>query len=237
MKRITHLISTGLLCCIVILTHGCKKAEPKVEEPEVAAVDPYAGTIPSVSYKAIMVKYTVASYPKWKDVYLSNAAVRESFGMSQTTIGRGTEDTSTAIVLNTIQDIQKAKDYGASPNVEAVFKKAGITKPPVVAFLNVIRDDTSTIPQKNRLMVAVRVKDFDTWTKVYDGEGRAARAANGLLDRALAREAEDPAMVYILFAITDQEKAKAYMQSEELKKLMADAGVEGPPSFYYFAWE
>ena len=237
MKQTIHLVLAGLLFGLILFTGGCKKAEPKVEEPEVVAVDPYAGTIPAVSYKAIMVKYTVASYPKWKEVYMSNAAVRESFGMSETIIGRGTEDTSTAIVLNTIQDIQKAKDYGASPMVESVFKKAGITKPPVVAFLNVIRDDTSTIPQKNRLLVAVRVKDFDAWTKVYDGEGRAARAANGLLDRALAREAEDPAMVYIIFAITDPEKARAYMQSEELKKLMADSGVEGPPSFYYFAWE
>jgi len=237
MKRINLFASTGLFICLFLLTIGCKKAEPKVEEPAVVAIDPYAGTIPSVSYQAIMIKYNVASYPKWKEVYLNNAPNRQSYGITDGYIGRGTEDTSSAIVLNKVADLQKAKDFGASPKVKTVMQKEGLTKPPIVAFLDVIRDDTSSIPENNRVIVAHRVKDFDTWLKAYDGEGRAARAANGLLDRGLAREMEDPAMVYIVFAVTDKEKAMARMQSEELKKLMTEAGVEGPPAFYFFKWE
>lgn len=63
---------------------------------------------------------------------------------------------------------------------------------------------------------------------------RSVRAENGLLDRALARDADDPNTVYIVFAISDKEKSMARMQSEELKKTMTDAGVEGAPSFFYY---
>jgi hypothetical protein len=227
----------GLLLISLLFTGSCKKAEPTVEEPVVAEVNPFEGTIPSVSYKAMMVKYNMASYPKWKEVYLGNASNRQAFGIAEGYIGRGNEDTSSAIVLNRIEDVQKAKDFGTSPKVKTAMAKAGLTKPPVVALLDVIRDDTSSIPENNRVIVAHRVKDFDTWLKAYDGEGRAARAANGLLDRGLAREIEDPTMVYIVFAITDKAKVMARIQSAELKTIMSDAGVEGPPAFYFYAWE
>ena len=47
----------------------------------------------------------------------------------------------------------------------------------------------------------------------------------------MARSMEDPNVVYILFAVSDWEKANERANSEDLKKLMTDAGVEGPPTF------
>jgi quinol monooxygenase YgiN len=84
-------------------------------------------------------------------------------------------------------------------------------------------------------MIAHRVKDFEAWLKVFDEEGPAKRKENGFLDRGLARGLDNPNMVYIVFAITDKEKAKARINSAELKKIMTDAGVEGPPQFMYFS--
>jgi hypothetical protein len=98
----------------------------------------------------------------------------------------------------------------------------------------VIRDDNSPIEQKERLIVAHHVKDFDAWLKAFDGEGKEARASYGLLDRGLARGVDDPNMVYVLFAVTDIAKAKARSSSPELKKLMTDAGVDGPPTVSFY---
>jgi hypothetical protein len=55
-----------------------------------------------------------------------------------------------------------------------------------------------------------------------------------LTDRGLARGIDDQNMVYIVFAITDKEKATARMNSEELKKIMTDAGVDGAPQIMYY---
>ena len=211
------------MLCLLTFTSGCKTEPKAVEEP-----------IPASSYKAIMVKHSVASYPAWKEVYMGHDSVRQAYGITPMFIARGSEDTTTVLVMNKLTDVQKAKDFAASPDLKMVMEKAGVTGPPTVAFLDVVRDDTSSIPQNDRLMVVHKVKDYDTWLKAYDGEGRATRAANGLLDRGLAREIDDPNMVYVVFAVTDKAKAMARMQSEELKKLMTDAGIEGPPSFYFY---
>jgi len=86
-------------------------------------------------------------------------------------------------------------------------------------------------------MITHRVKDFDAWLKVYDAEVVAKRMENGMLDWGLARNTDDPNMVYIFFAIADIEKAKARINSAELRKIMADAGVVGPPQVFYYKLE
>lgn len=46
-------------------------------------------------------------------------------------------------------------------------------------------------------------------------------------------ELKDRLMVIHKVAVSDMEKAKARIASEDLKKIMTDAGVEGVPFFYY----
>lgn len=109
-----------------------------------------------------------------------------------------------------------------------------MTGTPSFDYIEVVRNNDSVIEQKERMLVAHKVKDYDAWLKAFDGEGSATRAGYGLLDRGIARGIDDPNMVYVLFAVTDLAKAKARGQSEELKKLMADAGVVGPPKMHLF---
>ena len=109
--------------------------------------------------------------------------------------------------------------------------QAGVTAPPTIEFANTIRNDTTKTDINDRILVKHKVKDFDAWLKVYDDEGMDKRKSFGLVDRALARGMDDPNIVYIVFAVSDWDKANTRMQSEELKKLMTDAGVEGPPTF------
>ena len=65
----------------------------------------------------------------------------------------------------------------------------------------------------------------------------AARSANGIVDRGMARNVDDPNTVTVLFAVTDMAKAKAHVASPELKKIMTDAGVDGPPTITWFKWQ
>ena len=90
------------------------------------------------------------------------------------------------------------------------------------------------IDTKDRVMVTHRVKDFDAWVKVYDGEGKPTRASEGMVDRVLARGIDDPNIVHIVFAVTDMAKAKAAITSEAKKNLMMSAGVEGAPTIEFF---
>lgn len=44
----------------------------------------------------------------------------------------------------------------------------------------------------------------------------------------------DNHLASIVFAVTDMKKAKEFLNSKDLKDKMAKAGVEGPPTFFFY---
>lgn len=219
MKQILTFITSTALLFIV----SCNSANDASEK---AASD---------SFKLIMIQHPVSDFQSWLSVYNAHDSVRQSFGISNYAIGVGTDDPTMVVVFNKIKDEAKAKEFVALPALKEAMDQAGVTGNPTFQYMDVVRTDTTKIEQKDRLMIAHQVKNFDAWLKVFDDEGSAKRKENGLLDRGLARGLDNPNMVYIVFAIADKEKAKARINSDELKKTMMDAGVEGPPQFMYFS--
>ncbi|RTL58806.1 MAG: hypothetical protein EKK37_10810 [Sphingobacteriales bacterium] len=234
MKQISALLSAAMLVLLV----ACNNNEPAKEETKTTA-NTTATAKPTEPpafqpYTIVTVQHKVKDFDKWLPVYVADDSARKANGLTEIGIGRGLDNNNEIIVAFKADDIQKAKDFTKSPNLKTAMQKAGVTGPPTISYLTVIRDDNSNIEQKDRLMVAHHVKDFDAWLKVYDNEGKATRAANGLIDRGLARGVDDPNTVYVLFAVTDIAKAKARTNSPELKKLMTDAGVDGPPAINFY---
>jgi quinol monooxygenase YgiN len=221
MKHITLLLLAGITLCFFSCTSGGQDQ----------AEDNLANATP---FKLITVQHTVKDFAAFKVVYDSHDSMRQASGVTNFVMGRGLDNPNLVIVMNKISDTQKAKDFAASPDLKTAMDSAGVTDAPLISFVNVFRNDTSTITQTERLMVSHRVKDFDAWFKVYQAEGKAKRAENGLVERGMARDIDDPNRVTVVFAITDMVKAKARVGSEELKKLMTDAGVEGPPQIVFY---
>ncbi len=228
MKQISTIISAFIMLFMV----SCNNQPKPVEE----ATAPTPAKPAFTPYKAMLITHTVKDFDTWYAAFNGDTAARNAAGLTESSVGRGLDDNNMVVVFATASDIQKAKDFSASPALKETMTKAGVTSAPAVSYWNVLRDDTSKIPQMERLMVTHHVKDFDTWLKAYDGEGMATRAANGLVDRAMARGLDDPNTVTLLFAVTDMDKAKARVNSPELKKIMTDGGVDGPPQMTYFKW-
>lgn len=211
----------------IILFFSCKSGEEKKADDTVK-------TMEAKSFKLMMIKHPVADFTKWKETYLAHDSMRLAYGVHHFVIGRAVADSNQLIVFEKIDDLQKAKDFTTIPDLKDAMAQAGVTGPPVFEYAEAIRSDDSKIDIKDRVLIKHRVKDFDAWLKVYDEEGMKTRSENGILDRGLARGLEDPNMVYIVFAIADKAKADARMQSEDLKTLMMNAGVEGQPEFTFY---
>ncbi len=211
---------------ILFLLSSCNQ----VTEQEVEA-DPLAGLTP---FTAGMIQHPVKDYDHWKAAYMAHDSVRSAYGLTEISVSRVMGDSNSVIVLSRIDDLQKAKDFTALPELKTAMDSAGVTGPPTFTYMEVIRYDTTEATTNDRVMVSHKVKDFDTWFKAYSSEGRTARAGFGLVERGMGRDLQDSNLIYIAFALTDMEKAKARMASEDLKKIMTDAGVEGPPNFVYY---
>lgn len=185
-------------------------------------------------FKVVLIKHSVADYEKWKPAYVAHGSVRKEYGLTDLDLLRGIDNPNLILVVEKIADVKKAKEFTTLPDLKEAMEKAGVNSAPEFFYYDVIRNDDSKINTKDRVMVTHKVKDFDAWVKVYDGEGKATRASEGMVDRVLARGIDDPNLVHIVLAVTDMAKAKAAIFSEGKKKLMTSAGVEGPPTIEFF---
>ena len=235
MKNIKKILTPVLILVFTVAFLSCKNNKTEKAEPEKAMPkDTTTAVAVFEPFKIIGIKHKVADYDKWRKEYDAHDSIRMAYGISHYMIGRGIDDANMIIVIDKIIDVPKAKEFSVLPDLKEKMKKAGVISKPEFTYYDVIRNDTTKIDQKDRLMVTHRVKDFDAWLKVYDAEGTAKRLEEGFIDRGLARSIDDPNMVAIVFAITDMKKAKENIKSEAKKKLMMDAGVVGAPDMFFY---
>jgi hypothetical protein len=183
--------------------------------------------------KVMIIKHKVANYDKWKMGYDGHDSARLANGVHSYIIARGTEDSNMVMVAMKIDDVDKAKAMAADPAMKDVMKKAGVTGAAEIDYLEPVMSDTTGITQMVRLMVKHKVKDWDAWKKSFDSH-KQARADAGLVDRVVGYTVGDNHQVTLVFSVTDMEKAKAFMKSKDLEDKMKEAGVDGPPSFFFY---
>ena len=153
--------------------------------------------------------------------------------MQLVVVGRGIDSANRIMVVMKVSDVAKAKAFAADPRLKEAMTKSGVISKPDIELFHVIRFNPNS-HQKQWVIITHKVKDFDAWLKVYDGEGTATRASNGEVDVVLARGIDDPNLVHIVFDITDMAKAKADIYSDAKKKLMMSAGVMGMPVIQFY---
>ncbi len=179
------------------------------------------------------INHTVKDYAKWRPIFDADSVARNENGLSKIVVGRGMENTNKVYIALSVSDVQKAKDFSNNPRLKEVMGKGGVVSKPEIGFYHAMRFNPDS-KEKQWVVINHKVKDFDAWLKVYDGEGTAKRAEEGMVDVLLARGIDDPSIVYIVFDIIDLEKAKAAMSSEAKKNLMMSAGVEGAPKIDFY---
>ncbi len=188
---------------------------------------------PSGPTSIMIIRHKVANYAKWKTGYESHDSFRLASGLHNYIIARGTEDSNMLLVAVTMDNVDKAKEFAASPNLKAKMKDVGVTGTPMMDFLESVMNDTTAIQATIRVMVRSKVKDWDAWKKSFDGH-KQARMDAGLTDRVISYTVGDNHHVTLVFAVADIEKAKAFMNSQDLKDKMKEAGVEGPPDIFFY---
>lgn len=239
MKRLSAIVTAGLILFISSCNSGGKETESTATDTTAttASADtttPIMTPPAFTPFKVTIIQHHVKNFDTWKAAYLANDSLRQAYGITHFVFGRGLNDSNMVMIIDKITDENKAKEFSKLTALKAVMQKAGVNSMPTFSYANVVRNDDSQIDQKDRIMVVHKVKDFDTWLKGYDAEGKDTRAANGMIDRGLARDMDDSNLVSIVFAVTDMAKAKARAASPELKKLMMDAGVIGQPKVYFY---
>ena len=184
-------------------------------------------------FNALVIRHTVADYNVWRPYFDADSVNRNTAGLHLIGVSRGIENQNDIEIPFRIDDVQKAKDFTTNPDLKDVMQNAGVTSAPSMVFIKVLRMSKAIQMPGDYAEVIIHVKDYDSWFKVFDGEGAALRAKDGLVDGVLARGIDDPNLVYLVFKITSVEQAKAALVNPARKKLMQKSGVMGEPVVYY----
>lgn len=216
-------------------TEPKEAAKPAADTVAPAAAKPEPAPAPAVfkPFDIAEINHSVKDYAKWKPVFDLDSTARKAAGLDFIIIGRGLDKPNNLKIVLMASDIPKAKAFVADPKLKEAMAKGGVLSKPVIDYFHVIRSNPDS-KEKQWVVITHKVKDFDAWLKVYDGEGTAARAAEGMVDVVLARGVDDPNTVQLVFDIKDMAKAKAALSSAEKKKLMTSAGVEGAPKIEFY---
>jgi hypothetical protein len=230
-------LAAGIAVSISLLLVSCnegseKKAdETKTDTTSTTTTDPVVAEIPG---NFLLIKQKVANYAKWLPVYESNDSSRLANGLNKFVLGRGIgNDSNTVLVALKMNDVTKAKELTASKGMKERMQKAGVIGSPTFSFLETVTLDKGTDASTTRVWMMHKVKDWDAWKKEFDSH-KQVRLDAGLVDRAVGYSVGDNHMVSVICAVSDMEKAKAFMASKDLKDKMAAAGVEGPPTIYFY---
>jgi quinol monooxygenase YgiN len=234
MKRLPTMLAAFLAVTFFSCNSGTEKTEDKTADTTAAVVAPAPEKPTFEPFKVVSISHKVKNFAKWEEQYFAHDSVRKAYGITHYEIGRDLKDSNLVYIVDKMEDMAKAKTFSTLPNLKDAMKKAGVISQPGFSYAEVIRNDDSPTEYADRVGVAHHVKDFAAWLKVFDAEGPATRAANGLVDRVMARSLVDSNMVYLTFAVSDMAKAKARVTSPDLKKIMTDAGVDSPPTVRWF---
>ena len=244
MKQVKF-FATVFVAAGMLFLNSCNSGEEKKAETtgtDSSAVKPDSSTVaketPPVTTATgptsiMTIKHKVANYGKWKPAYESHDSVRLSYGLHNYVVARGTDDSNLVMVALKMDDVNKARELAASQGMKDRIKKAGVTGPVSIDYLESVMNDTTALQQTVRLMVKHKVKDWDAWKKTFDST-KQTRIDAGLTDRVVSHSVEDNKNVTVVFAVADVAKAKAFFNSKDLKDKMAKAGVVGPPSFFFY---
>jgi heme-degrading monooxygenase HmoA len=82
------------------------------------------------------------------------------------------------------------------------------------------------------LLIRHHVADYPTWKAVFDEHGMA-RQANGSRGGWLFRAAGTPNEVLVLLEWDDLERARLFVDSDDLREAMTRAGVAGEPNIWF----
>jgi hypothetical protein len=78
-----------------------------------------------------------------------------------------------------------------------------------------------------------RVRDYETWRKVYDSAGELQKSA-GVTQESVYQSKDDPNDVLVLHMFNTVDEAEQFMGRPELRDAIQSSGVEGVPRVEIF---
>lgn len=240
MKRASATVGVLLLATAIGVGCGKKDKEKPKEKPR--AVEPVAEKPPAAPLGAGMPANTVSTFvaheiedwDKWKKVFDAHTDARKGAGAIWHSVSRDVENENKIYIHIVGTDMAKATAFLESEDLKKAMKEAGVKGKPEIWVANdvEIKSPQGKVEGETfSIILRHEVEDFDKWKPAYDADEARRKDEMTVLASSVSRAADNENMVILHFTVTDPAKVQAAMESEELKKVMKEAGVKGKPEY------
>ncbi len=224
MKKQIHAPCLPGVFFLLILAAGCGGKNSTKQAENSAAFD--SVKLPTYSgYTAVAITHSVKDFGSWLEMYL-----KFSDPESRISVYASPDDPNLITVFEFTKSHKDAKNSFDSEEFKKAMGEAGVTSEPAYRYFDIKYRASSKTDKVYRLGVTHTIEDYSKWKKAFD-EDEPLRIEAGLELRAISTNADDPAIVNVMFATNDIDKAKNLINSDELKKKMSAAGVRSEPEF------
>ena len=83
----------------------------------------------------LYVRHKVADFTKWKAAYDAHSSAREKAGLKEVHLLRNVDSLDEVVILFEVRDIQKARDFATSTDLQDAMRDAGVVDQPDIRFL------------------------------------------------------------------------------------------------------
>ncbi len=196
-----------------------------------------------VNENTLLMSLRVSDYDKFTQAHETSAEFRASFGIKDRLICRGLDDENMVLIVMTMEDLDKAREFSLHPALAELFKNTGVSGVPIFNFLETqFLDEKFMEGSSFGVQVSQKIKHYADWKKTFDGYNHL-RIDAGLTDKLvgydfsqhhLALDFSGHNLLNVLTSITDLGIARAFFASSEFNEKMIASGVIGEPSLFFF---
>jgi hypothetical protein len=101
-----------------------------------ASIPSFAQETKGEGAMGVMIVYLeVKDYDAWRPIFDDNAPYRRAASLSNERIFRSVDDVHRLVILMDAEDLDKAREYAASPHLKEALAEAGVTRAPTNYFV------------------------------------------------------------------------------------------------------
>lgn len=196
-----------------------------------------AGDAGSLPPAAMIISHRVEDWDRWKEAFDRHEDARVAAGALGHHLNRSQEDPDHLTVYFAIADVERAKAFAASEELQEAMKDAGVLGEPEVTWMTPVRESVVWDRELPGVVVTHQVEDFDRWLDAYDAADKL-RQRKGIIGHAANRLTDDPATVLVYHQAESFDALSAFLEDTEVQEAMAAAGVTSEPdvSFHTGGW-
>ena len=176
---------------------------------------------------ALMVTHPVADFDTWRAGFDAGEPDRREAGVLGHHLNHAEDDPTLVSIYLAIADVERARAFMQSSELEAAMRDVGVTGPPEARWMTPVREAIVWDRQLPAVLVTHSVADFDSWLVGYNAADEI-RLTHGIIGHAANRSLDDPSLAIIYHQAESFDALRSFLANPDLRAAMEAAGVTSP---------